>query len=194
MKALTYKQYRFLNIFLLTLIFIFIESAVTLGANVWFRELPYVLSIGIMFVSLEMMRWGIWAIIADIAASLTLCLASGADGRQLLIYLVGNLAMLLALFFLKAVGDGRVRDSSLWTALYVLIVFVLAQLGRSAVAIILGSDARMLIQFLTTDALSGLFAEIAILIVRNADGIFENQHSYLVRLETERRNREDSEY
>ena len=194
MKALTYKQYRFINILLLTLIFIFIESAVTLGANVWFRELPYVLSIGIMFVSLEMMRWGIWAIIADIAASLTLCLASGADGRQLLIYLVGNLAMLLALFFLKAVGDGRVRDSSLWTALYVLIVFVLAQLGRSAVAIILGSDARMLIQFLTTDALSGLFAEIAILIVRNADGIFENQHSYLVRLETERRKREDSEY
>lgn len=190
MKALTYKQYRFLNISLLTLIFIFIETAVTRGANEWFRELPYVLSLGIMFVSLEMMRWGIWAIVADVAASLTLCIASGAGGQQFIIYLVGNLAMLLALMFLKAAGSEKVRNSSLWTALYVLTVFVLAELGRSIVAIVLGSDVRMIVQFFATDALSGLFAEIVILIVRNADGIFENQYSYLVRLGEERRNRE----
>ena len=40
MKALTFKQYRTANIILLTLIFVILESAVTLGANLWFRELP----------------------------------------------------------------------------------------------------------------------------------------------------------
>ena len=195
MKALTYKQYRIINIALLTLIFIFIETAVTRGANEWFTELPYVLSLGIMFVSLEMMRWGIWAIPADLAAGLTLCLASGAGADQFIIYMVGDLAMLAALIFIKKVGGDRIRSDAMLTALYVLIVFILAQLGRSAVAIAMGSDLRIVVQFVTTDALSGLFAEIVILLARRVDGIFENQYSYLRRLETERRQeQEDTGY
>jgi len=187
MKALTFKQYRTANIILLTLIFVIAESAVTLGANLWFRELPYVLSLAVLFVSLEMMRWHGYAAVAALAMGLALCAASGAAPTQYLIYCVGNLFMLFGLFFLKKAGRDKVRASALLSIGYVLIVFLLAQLGRWIVSLFFGADLRMLVQFVTTDALSALFAVIAVLIVRNIEGVFEDQKSYLLRLEAERR-------
>ncbi len=187
MKALTFKQYRTANIILLTLIFVIAESAVTLGANLWFRELPYVLSLAVLFVSLEMMRWHGYAAVAALAMGLAFCAASGAAPTQYLIYCVGNLFMLFGLFFLKKAGRDKVRESALLSIGYVLIVFLLAQLGRWIVSLFFGADLRMLVQFVTTDALSALFAVIAVLIVRNIEGVFEDQKSYLLRLEAERR-------
>ena len=187
MKALTFKQYRTANIILLTLIFVIAESAVTLGANLWFRELPYVLSLAVLFVSLEMMRWHGYAAVAALAMGLAFCAASGAAPTQYLIYCVGNLFMLFGLFFLKKAGRDKVRESALLSIGYVLIVFLLAQLGRWTVSLFFGADLRMLVQFVTTDALSALFAVIAVLIVRNIEGVFEDQKSYLLRLEAERR-------
>ena len=188
MKALTFKQYRTANIILMTLIFVIAESAVTLGANLWFRELPYVLSLAVFFVSLEMMRWHGYAAIAALASGLAFCAASGAAPTQYLIYCVGNLFMLFGLFFLKKAGRERIRESSLLSIGYVLTVFLLAQLGRYIMALFFGADPRMLVQFVTTDALSALFAVVAVLIVRNIEGIFEDQKSYLLRLEAEREN------
>ncbi len=191
MKALTYKQYRTVNIILLTLIFVIAESAVTLGANLWFRELPYVLSLAVLFTSLEMMRWRGFGAIAAVVSGVVFCAASGAAPRQYLIYCAGNLAMLLALIFLKKVGYGKVRESALLSIGYVLIVFLLAQLGRWAVSLIFGAEPLMLVQFVTTDSLSALFAIIAILILRNSDGVYEEQRSYLMRLEEERKAKDD---
>ena len=192
MKALTFKQYRTANIILLTLIFVALESAVTLGANLWFRELPYVLSLAVLFVSLEMMRWHAFAAVAAIASALAFCAASGAGSRQYLIYCAGNLFMLFGLIFLKKIGRERVRKSALLSTGYVLCVYLLAQLGRWIVSLFFGADVRMLVQFITTDSLSALFAVIAVLIVRNADGIFEDQKTYLLRLEEEKRGEEGS--
>ena len=192
MKALTFKQYRTANIILLTLIFVILESAVTLGANLWFRELPYVLSLAVLFVSLEMMRWHAFAAVAAIASALAFCAASGAQPRQYLIYLVGNLFMLFALILLNRIGRERVRQSALLSIGYVLTVYLLAQLGRWIVSLFFGADLRMLVQFITTDSLSALFAVIAVLIVRNIDGVFEDQKTYLLRLEAENRGEEGS--
>ena len=191
MKALTYKQYRTVNIILLTLIFVIAESAVTLGANLWFRELPYVLSLAVLFTSLEMMRWRGFGAIAAVVSGIVFCAASGASPRQYLIYCAGNLAMLAALVFLKKAGYGKVRSSALLSIGYVLIVFILAQAGRWAVSTALGEDPKLIVQFVTTDSLSALFAIIAILILRNSDGIFEEQKSYLMRLEEERKAKDE---
>ena len=194
MKALTFKQYRTANIILLTLIFVIAESAVTLGANLWFRELPYVLSLAVFFVALEMMRWHAFAAIAAVASGLAFCAASGAGSRQYMIYCAGNLFMLFALIFLKKAGRERVRESALMCIVYVLVTFLLAQVGRFCISLIFGADAKMLIQFITTDSLSALFAVIGVLIVRNIDGLFEDQKTYLLRLDAERREQaEDKE-
>ncbi len=182
MKALTYKQYRTVNIIILSVIFAIAESAVTLGANLWFRELPYVLSLAVFFTSLEMVRWRGFGVVAALVSGAAFCAASGAAPKQYLIYCAGNLAMLAALLFLKKVGSA-VRENALVSIGYVLIVYMLAQIGRSAVAVVLGAEPAVFIKFAAMDSLSALFAVIAVLIVRNIDGIFEDQKEYLIRLE-----------
>ncbi|MGN0387040.1 MAG: hypothetical protein ACI4EX_14300 [Lachnospiraceae bacterium] len=193
MKALTYKQYRAINIFILAIIFFFAETAIALGANVWFPELPYTLSLSVIYISLEMMRWGGFGAVAAVTSGLAFCLASGANGEQFLIYCIGNLMTLFALLYLKKIGTEKVRKDGTLTVTYVLLVFLLAQIGRWLVSTCLGHDPLMIIQFITTDALSGFFGAIVILVLRNADGMFENQKSYLLRLEEERRMREQEE-
>ena len=193
MKALTYRQYRVINRILLAIPFVFAEIAIALGANVWFPELPYTLSLTVIYVSLEMMRWGLGGASAAVLSGLAFCFASGASGEQYLIYCVGNLAALAALVCLKALGPKRVRGDFLLTILYVGLVFLLIQLGRWVVALILGGNPLLLIQFIATDALSGVFGAVVITMLRSADGLFENQKDYLLRLEEERRAKEMEE-
>lgn len=186
MKALTYKQYRTINILLLAFLFTIAEFAVTLGANVWFKELPYALSLAVLFVSLELMRWGWYGTVAVVVSGLVFCFASGAEARQYEIYCIGNLFMLFGLLFLKTLGHKRVAKSMSLTVLYILVEFLLAISGRTVVAIIQGTTPLIFVQFLTTDALSCLFAIIVILLARNADGMFEYQRDYLARMEEEK--------
>lgn len=193
MKALTYNQYRIINILLLAIIYSVTEAAISLGANIWFPELPYVLSLSVMFVSLEMMRWSGFAFVSALIAGIVTCFFSGAVADQYLIYIIGNMAMLLGVLFLKKVGKDKVRSSAMLTVLYVFIVFLLAELGRSLVAIVLGNDPLIIVQFLTTDILTGVFAIIVILLMRKTDGMFEDQKSYLLRLEEERKNKSDED-
>ena len=135
-----------------------------------------------------------YAAVSAVAVGLAFCAASGAEPRQYLIYCVGNLFMLFGLIFLKKAGRERVRESALMCIVYVLVTFLLAQVGRFCISLIFGADAKMLIQFITTDSLSALFAVIGVLIVRNIDGLFEDQKTYLLRLDAERREQaEDKE-
>lgn len=191
MKALTYKQYRIINILLLSVVYSVIEAVISLGANIWFPELAYVLSLSVMFVSLEMMRWSGYAVVAALVSGIVTCFFSGANGEQYLIYIIGNMAMLLGLLLLKAIGKEKVRGNALLTICYVVAEFLLAEIGRSIVAILLGANPLILVQFLTTDILTGVFAIIVILIMRKTDGMFEDQRAYLLRLEEERKNKSD---
>ncbi len=187
MKPLTYNKYRLINIALISVIFIVLESVITLGANVWFPEIAYTLSLGVVFMCLEMMRWKSFGIIATVLSGLTFCLASGASPQQFLIYCIGNLLGLGSLLYLKLLGYDRVRNRAAFTVIYVILTFLLVQIGRWIVALIFGGSPLLIIQFITTDMLSGVFAVVVILILRNADGMFENQISYLNRLEEEKK-------
>ncbi len=190
MKALTFNQYRLINMTMLTVVFIVLETIIAKGANVWFPELAYTLSLATVFISLEMMRWGGFAGISAVVSGLVLCIASGANPSQYIIYCVGNLFTLLALLFLKLVGYDRVKQSAFLTIVYVIIVFLLQQLGRWGVSTVMGNDIRMIFQFIATDALSGIFALVVVLISRQAEGLFENQRSYIRRMNEERQVRE----
>jgi len=193
MKALTYKQYRIINILLLAVVYSVIEAAISLGANIWFPELPYVLSLSVMFVSMELMRWDAFAFVAALVSGVVTCFFSGANGKQYLIYIVGNMAMLLGLFLLKKIGKDKVRQSAFLTVAYVVTEFLLAELGRGVVAVILGSSPLIIVQFLTTDVLTGIFAIIVILILRKTDGMFEDQKAYILRLDEERKKQSDED-
>lgn len=192
MKALTYKQYKIINVLLLAVIFYFIETLIALGANLWFSELPYVLSLAVLYTAIEMMRWNFSAVVAAVTNAVALCMASGADWKQFVIYGCGNLLMLLGVFFLKAVGKERVRNNPLLTMAYAIIVYILAGTGRWLVSMMFGADSLVFVSFLTTDSLSCLFAVTVLLIIRKTEGVFEDQKQYLLRLERERREKEEN--
>ncbi len=166
---------------------------IAFGANIWFPQLPYTLSLYLVFISLELIRWRGFGFIAAIVSGLSFCLASGAAPEQYLIYCVGNLAALLTLLFIKVIGSERIRTDNTLRVIYVVLVFVLVQLGRWTVSTLLGHDPMLIVQFVTTDALSGLFGVIVITLLRNVDGLFEDQKKYLLRLDAERKEKEKEE-
>ena len=193
MKVLTFNRYRTINIMMLAAIFTALEVMVTLGANRWFTEANYTLSFAIIYAALEMMRWEFFGGIAIEVSALAFCIAAGANQQEYGIYCIGSLAMILAVFFLKTVGAEKVRKNILLTIVYVILVYALAQLGRWGMSCALGNDPALIWQFFTTDSLSGVFGIVVILILRKADGMFEEQRSYLKRLDEERIRKEDKE-
>ncbi|MCR5330387.1 MAG: hypothetical protein K6E62_04265 [Lachnospiraceae bacterium] len=190
MKALTFNRYRLINIAVMTLMFSVAEVLIVLGARRWFPELPYTLSLNILFMSLEIMRWRSFGAVSAVAGGLVFCIASGASASQFAIYCIGNLLAMVVLLFVKAVGREKIRKDVLLSAAYVSITFIAACLGRYLVSLAFGADPVMIVQFVTTDLLSYVFALVAVLAVRNAEGIFEDQKDYLFRLDRERRERE----
>lgn len=192
MKALTFKTYRIIDITLIGILFFFMETVVTKAGRVWFPDQFYSLSLAVIFFCLGMMRWGAWSAVYPVIGGLAACVASGANGEQYLIYCIGNILVMAGLLFFRVFKKSRVRESGFLTSLFVIIVFVLAQLGRFAVSLFFGAEPALLIRFLTTDALSGIFALVVILITRRIDGLFEDQKEYLLRLDEEKRKeRED---
>ena len=65
-------------------------------------------------------------------------------------------------------------------------VYVLMQSGRWLVSLCFGGNIGVLIRLLSTDIISLLFAVVVMLILRNTDGMIEDQKHYLFRLERER--------
>ena len=189
MKALTFNQYRIANIILMTILFSIAETLIVFGARKWFPGLPYTLSLNILFMSLELIRWRGWGAISAVAGGLVFCLASQATAQQFAIYCAGNLLAVLILLFVKLLDRKRIRTNTGLTVAYVALVFLLACVGRFAISLLFGAKPLMIVQFVTTDFLSFVFALVAILAVRSADGIFEDQKDYLFRLERERKER-----
>ncbi|MCR5154629.1 MAG: hypothetical protein K6B75_07270 [Lachnospiraceae bacterium] len=190
---ITFKQYRSIDIALFTALFVVSEAVVTLAANKWFPGQPYTFSLLIVFMCLMMMRWGLLVGITAPLGSLAFCICSGADGNQYLIYIVGNLFSLLAFFYIMIRGKDKIRSDALRTGLFVILTFVFTQAGRWLVAVLLGNDPLIFITFVSTDALSGVFALIAVLSARHIDGLFEDQKAYLFRLDRERKEKAKEE-
>ena len=84
---------------------------------------------------------------------------------------------------LRAVGPEQIRKDKFRSILFAAAVQLLMQLGRALVALIFGSAFTVCLGFFTTDSLSTLFTMVVVYIARNLDGVFEDQKSYLIRLQ-----------
>ena len=89
---------------------------------------------------------------------------------------------------LRKLGKERVRKDVLLSLGFGLGVQVLMQLGRGVLAMILGFGWEAALGFITTDSLSVIFTLFITWIVRQADGLFEDQKHYLLRLQSEHQN------
>ncbi len=162
------------------------ESIVVLAARKWFPGQAFTVSVVPAVTAIVMIRWGPWAAIHALLGGAAFCYMSAAEPKQYAIYCIGNLASLLALFLVKALGgEEDVRKSVYKTLAYGLGVTLLMQAGRFLTAVALGTAADLALGFFTTEAVTLLFTLLILWIVRRLDGVFENQDHYLLRLQAE---------
>ena len=180
---LTFRQYRSIDLALLSLILCVTETLIVRAASVWFPGQLYTVSTVGALTAIVMMRWGALSAFYAGLGGLVLCLNSGASAPQYVIYVCGNLFAILALPALRAVGKERVRRDSFLSVSFGLCVLLLMQTGRAVLAFSLGTPVRDCLGFFTTDALSLLFTGLIIWTARRLDGIFEDQRHYLLRIQ-----------
>ncbi len=183
---LSFKQYKAVDLAIWAVILGVFEALATLAAKKWFPFQLYSLSPTITVLCIVMMRWGGFAAIHAVVGGAVFCIAGGADVSQFFIYCVGNCFSMLALLLFKALGKEKIRSKALFTVMFTAAVFSLAQIGRWLVSLFFGSSLGSVIDFFVTDPISLLFALVVVLISRNADGLFEDQKSYLIRTQDER--------
>lgn len=186
-RQLTLQEYRSIDLTLFALILAFSEYVITTAANSWFTGELYTVSVTGAVCAIVMMRWGPWAGIHAAVGGVIFCLASHARAEQYIIYSVGNLAGLGAMLLIRRIGSEKLRTDKLLRILFGLCTVLLMQLGRAAAALILGNEPGVCVGFFTTDALSDLFAMVIVYVAGQLDGIFENQKSYLIRLQNQQK-------
>ncbi len=194
MKNISFNQYRFIDLTILAVVTAVFEAITAYAATKWFPGELYAVSPTIAMACIVMMRWNGFAAINAALGGMSFCLASGATEKQILIYVVGNCFALLALLLFKLPGKNKIKDRFYFTLLFVLTAYIGAQIGRWLVGLACGGAADSIIMFLTTDMLSLLFSVVIVLISRKADGLFEDQKSYLIRMDKVKKKKEAEDY
>lgn len=141
---LSLQQYRWIDVTIMTVLLMIAEAVIVTAARVWFPSEVYVLSPTAAIVCIVMMRWGGYAAIPAMGGGLALCLASGAQPRQFLVYGIGNVFALLALFLLRRLGKARVQSNVPLTLLFTCLTFCGMQTGRGLVGLLLGEPPARL--------------------------------------------------
>lgn len=198
MKQITFEQYRTLDMTIFTIVLLVFETITTIATNTWFAAQPVAISISLALICVVMMRWGARAGILAVAGGFAFCLASHATMEQYLIYCIGNLFALSALLLFKRYKKETIRKSVPKLSLFVLIAYLGMAFGRFLISLFFGGEWMTLVVYLTTDIISLLFAEVVLLLLRNTDGMIEDQKAYLLRVEREKQEEQnrpqDDEY
>ena len=184
-RQISFSRYRTIDLTILMVVQAISQIVIHLAATTLYADQLYVVSPVAAMVALVMMRWSGWAAIHAALGGVLYALVAGGSWQHILIYGVGNLLSLVALLMLKGLGKEKVRGDALLTILFALLTQILMQLGRCAVAALLGYPAEFLIGFITTDLLSALFCTVIVWSIRRIEGLFEDQKHYLLRIQRE---------
>lgn len=196
-RQLTLQEYRTIDLALFAVILVLFEYIIVRFAIASY----YTVSLAAVITSIVYMRWGWWGGLHAALGGALFCFYYSAVAptpvlwTHYIIYPLGNLFSLAAVPALKKAGPERVRQSAAASLAFSLSVILLMQLGRGAVAVVLGvAGAREALGYVTGDAISVLFTLVVTWIVRRLDGLFEEQRHYLTRVQEEReRNKNNAE-
>jgi len=186
-RQISFSQYRQIDLIIMTAVLAISQFFIHVASSFWFPEQLYVVSPVAAVVALVMMRWSGYAAIHAVFGGLFFTALSGGTWQHFFIYGAGNLLSMLALVMFKVFDKERIRQDALLALAFGLITQLLMQLGRAAVAAILGFSAAACLGFITTDLLSALFTLFIIWIVRRIEGLFEDQKHYLLRIQSEQK-------
>ena len=181
----TIRRYQSVDLMIWSILLLVFEFIVVKAGSVWFRNQLWTLSIIPALVAIVYMRWGVFGIFYSALGGIALCFASGASTQQYLIYTLGNMFSIVLLLMVKFIGKEKIRESVFASIIFALASALSMQIGRGVVAALLGNGIGGVVTFITTDIISDLFALLIVCITRKLDGVFEDQISYLVRVNNE---------
>ncbi len=191
----SFRRYRTIDLVIWIIIAAAMEAVATLAASKWFPHEIYCLSTTIAVTSIVMMRWnGFAAIQAVVGGFVYTIILAGFDVKEIVTYCVGNCFMLLGLLLFKFVGKEKIRGTWRLTAIYAVVMYCLAQIGRWVLTMIFGGSVGAIIGFFASDPITLLFTFVVVLISRVPDGLFEDQKHYIIRTDSERRKADGENY
>ena len=186
MKQLSFKQYRGIDVFFLCVLTAVFEALATYATVDWFNLQAMAISITPAMICISLMRWGGYAIFPALAGAFAYCYAQGASIKHFVIYCGGCCLCLLSLPLLKLLTKDAVRVDFAKRTVFAIFTYLFVTVGRWIFSLFFEFSFKSILAFIFTDILSLLFAIVILFIAKNVDGLFEDQKSYLFRLERER--------
>jgi hypothetical protein len=195
MKEITFKQYKAIDISILSGLLLIFEALSVYASSHWFSHsgisLVPLISLTPLVVMIMMMRWSEFAFVAAIVGGASYCFACGGKPEQYLVYCLGNLFGLISLLIIKKLGKDAVRGRLTYLIPISISTYLFITVGRWLVSLIFAPTVKTLITFITTDIISLVVLIVGVIALRKSDGILEDQKSYLLRLDRERREAEE---
>lgn len=200
-RYMSFKTYRIIDLTIWLVIMLVAEVLTSLAANKWFPLDSFAVSLTFPVLMVVYMRWGGAATVNAVVGGIATCLFSQITGGQAMtvervtISLVGHLSLTSALIVFLAFGKGDmktgkkvIRDKWYLSLLYVTAMYLVFAVCCAAVDAIFtnGNFFHKAAGYITFHLLTLAFAYIVVIVVIKPEGLFEDQQSYLVRLEKER--------
>ena len=190
-RSISIRQYKLTDLFLFAVILV-IAELIAHFAGVKFADdtVAYLITFTVPITALVMMRWGWVAVLYAVADGVLWCLLKSAKWQSYLCYGLGNAFIALLLLMTRFMGKERIAGKWYFSALFVTCGWVAVMLGRSLVGLCAGySLGELLRNFCLNELLSLFMAVVIICVMRKLDGMFEDQKSYLARIDGERRDK-----
>lgn len=187
MNQLTFSQYRKIDLALLCVLTAVFEYIATMATTKWFFLQAMAISITLVMTCITMFRWSAWAALPSLVGAIVYCWVSGGTMSQFLIYCGGSLFCIAALPLLKKFGKENTRIDFIKRTVFATAVYLSVTGGRWLLSLIYHFSFYSLVRFIATDILSLLFTIVVLTLLKNTDGMIEDQKSYLLRLDRERK-------
>lgn len=183
-KGISLNLYRFLDIAIFSFIGLFFEYISFKILNIY--DYPYYsISVSLLINLLIMKRWGKYSLFYSIISGLFYVYLNKGNLINYFIYGIGNIFILFDLFLLYKKKDS-IKSNIFINSLFIINGFILSCLGRSVVALILRKNIiETFISFIGTESLNLIFSLIILNIIRNIDGLYEDQVEYIKRIKLE---------
>ncbi len=198
-RLISVKQYKATDLFVFALI-LAVSELLSFMAAKWFpSSATFTFSLLVPVTLTVMMRWGWQGVLYAVFGGLFKCLLfiSTATGLQFATYIIGNAFIGLMLIPMKLIGKDKIR--SRWWASALLFVgsWLCVYLGRATVWAIgysispIANSAAWhgFISFAFSELFSLVVGFVLVLVLRRIDGMFEDQITFLKRVDKERKDK-----
>lgn len=183
-KGISLNLYRFLDIAIFSFIGLLFEYISFKILNIY--DYPYYsISVSLLINLLIMKRWGKYSLFYSIISGLFYVYLNKGNLINYFIYGIGNIFILFDLFLLYKKKDS-IKSNIFINSLFIINGFILSCLGKSVIALIFKKNIiETFISFIGTESLNLIFSLIILNIIRNIDGLYEDQVEYIKRIKLE---------